>query len=464
MMLWSCLILLIAVSEVLTQQTKEHETRLLDDLLTGYDSRVKPDGVNNETFHLYFDSGLLQIIDVDEKNQVFYGLYWQLQRWLDTELSWNPLNYSNIAEVHLTDDKIWHPNIGLFNEVDTAVSLLSAQTTRLSVHNSGFVTRHRLVNYVSSCSMNLRQFPFDTQNCTLTFRSYQYYAHQMNISTILPFSQDSLYFKDSEFNVKDIEKIRTVAGHSSQAVVILDYHIILERRPLFFMLNLMLPCSLITLIAMLSFCVTPDSGEKVGLGVTVLLSLSVFLLIISDQMPPSSEVPFITIYFFGAVVLVTLSTGLSILVLNIHHTTDRSREVPHWLRIICFGKLSRVLCVNSVTPIQHQTELKHDAETLNIQTQISIVNDTTTNNPHSMQTDSTDNSIPKKLISCFEAIVVYLRTMEESKSLDKQQEHIQQEWRKLAQVLDRIFLILFFSFSICFTLGILLRSAFQPSK
>ena len=206
-MLRSCLILLIAVPEVLTQQTKEHETRLLDDLLTGYDSRVKPDGVNNETFHLYFDSGLLQIIDVDEKNQVFYGLYWQLQRWLDTELGWNPLNYSNIAEVHLTDDKIWHPNMGLINEVDIRVSLQSSQTTRLSVHYSGFVTRSRLVNYVSSCTMNLRRFPFDTQNCTLSFTSYRYYAHQMNISTILPFSQDSLYFKDSEFDVKDIEKI-----------------------------------------------------------------------------------------------------------------------------------------------------------------------------------------------------------------------------------------------------------------
>ena len=462
MMLRSCLILLIAVPEVLTQQTKEHETRLLDDLLTGYDSRVKPDGVNNETFHLYFDSGLLQIIDVDEKNQVFYGLYWQLQRWLDTELSWNPLNYSNIAEVYLTDDKIWQPNIGLFNEVDTAVSLLSAQTTRLSVHYSGFVTRHRLVNYVSSCSMNLRQFPFDTQNCTLTFRSYQYYAHQMNISTILPFSQDSLYFKDSEFNVKDIEKIRTVAGHSSQAVVILHYHIILERRPLFFMLNLMLPCSLITLIAMLSFCVTPDSGEKVGLGVTVLLSLSVFLLIISDQMPPSSEVPLIFIYFFGTVVLVTLSTALSVLVLSIHHTSDQSKEVPGWLRGNCFRKLSRFLCLNSMTITQQQTELNREADEWTTRTSTATVSKTVTSEPHDVRSESTaiNNAISQQLLRCFEAIQEYLKEAKEAKREDKQQKRIEQEWRALAQILDRIFLIVFICFNITFTLGILLHAAY----
>ena len=65
---------------------KEQDTRLLNDLLEGYDNRVIPDCINNETFHLYSDMGIFQIIDVDEKNQVLHGLYWQLQQWTDTEL------------------------------------------------------------------------------------------------------------------------------------------------------------------------------------------------------------------------------------------------------------------------------------------------------------------------------------------------------------------------------------------
>ena len=36
-----------------------------------------------------------------------------------------------------------------------------------------------------------------------------------------------------------------------------------------------------------------DSGEKISLGVTILLSLTVFQLIVAEQMPPSEDIPII---------------------------------------------------------------------------------------------------------------------------------------------------------------------------
>ena len=36
-----------------------------------------------------------------------------------------------------------------------------------------------------------------------------------------------------------------------------------------------------------------DSGEKISLGVTILLSLTVFQLIVAEQMPPSEDIPVI---------------------------------------------------------------------------------------------------------------------------------------------------------------------------
>ena len=68
----------------------------------------------------------------------------------------------------------------------------------------------------------------------------------------------------------------------------------LERKPLFYLLNLMFPCMLISSMALLGFLLPPDSGEKVSLEITVLLSLAVFLLVVSETMPPTSETfPFI---------------------------------------------------------------------------------------------------------------------------------------------------------------------------
>jgi hypothetical protein len=54
---------------------------------------------------------------------------------------------------------------------------------------------------------------------------------------------------------------------------------------------------LITAVACLGFMLPPDSGEKASLEITVLLSLAVFLMVVSETMPPSSEnFPYIAIY------------------------------------------------------------------------------------------------------------------------------------------------------------------------
>lgn len=123
------------------------------------------------------------------------------------------------------------------------------------------------------------------------------------------------------------------------------------------MLNMLLPSFLISSVSMLSFCIPPESGEKVGLGVTVLLSLSVFLLIFSEQMSASAEPPLVVMYYFGAVLIVTISTGLSVLTSNLHHmSANKVRRVPIWLQRLCFGKLSLLLCTCSDVEINMNTD------------------------------------------------------------------------------------------------------------
>ena len=44
----------------------------------------------------------------------------------------------------------------------------------------------------------------------------------------------------------------------------------------------------ITITALMQFCLPPECGE-VSLGVTVLLAQTVFLLIVTDTLPPKSD-------------------------------------------------------------------------------------------------------------------------------------------------------------------------------
>ena len=72
-----------------------------------------------------------------------------------------------------------------------------------------------------------------------------------------------------------------------------EYSIYLRRIPTYFVFNLIMPCTLISATTFLSFFLPPESGEKVSLGITVLLSLTVFLLLVAELLPPSGAVPII---------------------------------------------------------------------------------------------------------------------------------------------------------------------------
>ena len=62
-----------------------------------------------------------------------------------------------------------------------------------------------------------------------------------------------------------------------------------QRRPSFYLLTMMFPCILTSAVAALTFMLPVESGEKVSLEITVLLSLAVFMLVVSESMPPSSD-------------------------------------------------------------------------------------------------------------------------------------------------------------------------------
>jgi len=65
--------------------------------------------------------------------------------------------------------------------------------------------------------------------------------------------------------------------------------IYITRKPAHFFFTLVLPCILLSLLMLLVFLVPPESGEKISLHITILLSFTVFQLVICDSMPQSSD-------------------------------------------------------------------------------------------------------------------------------------------------------------------------------
>ena len=67
-----------------------------------------------------------------------------------------------------------------------------------------------------------------------------------------------------------------------------EFTLYLRRRYAFYVMNVIVPCILLSVLVMVSFCLPPDAGEKISLGISVLLAFTVFLLMVAENVPRTS--------------------------------------------------------------------------------------------------------------------------------------------------------------------------------
>ncbi|XP_038626865.1 neuronal acetylcholine receptor subunit alpha-2 isoform X2 [Tachyglossus aculeatus] len=113
----------------------------------------------------------------------------------------------------------------------------------------------------------------------------------------------------------------------------------IRRLPLFYTINLITPCLLLSTLTVLVFYLPSACGEKITLCISVLLSLTVFLLLITEIIPSTSlVVPLISEYLLFTMIFVTLSIGITVFVLNVHHRAPGTHTMPHWVREVFLGR------------------------------------------------------------------------------------------------------------------------------
>ncbi len=107
----------------------------------------------------------------------------------------------------------------------------------------------------------------------------------------------------------------------------------IRRKTLYYMYNIVFPCMMMSTLTVLVFCLPPDSGEKIALGVTVLLAFSVFMLAIAEKMPETSEsIPLIGIYLTSVMAITCISVIMTVIVLNFFYRGPTLTHVPIWVQ------------------------------------------------------------------------------------------------------------------------------------
>lgn len=164
--------------------------------------------------------------------------------------------------------------------------------TSATITSEGVVYWNAPAIYKSTCKIDVTYFPFDEQHCDLKFGSWAHSGDELSLTNRSAAGDTSAYINNGEWELVAMPVMNNVIYYACCESPFPDvtFTVIIRRLPLFYMFNLIGPCIIISVITVLAFYLPADAGEKVTLGITVLLALVVFLLLAAETMPPTSEV------------------------------------------------------------------------------------------------------------------------------------------------------------------------------
>ncbi|XP_073531350.1 acetylcholine receptor subunit delta isoform X4 [Phyllobates terribilis] len=295
-MAWLWVIFLVSLTHYFPVNTtsESEEGHLLRHLFQekGYRNDLRPVNSPDETVDIYIALTLSNLISLG---------------WYDKRLSWNKTEFYGIDILRVTPDMVWQP--------------------KLILENNSLTYNAKEIN------LRLKE-EIDAE----TERNYPVEWIVIDREAFTDNGEWEIVHIPAKKNID-----RSVSPESTKYQDI-TFYLIIKRKPLFYIINILTPCVLIALMANLVFYLPADSGEKMTLAISVLLAQSVFLLLISQRLPETSfAIPLISKYLMFIMVLVTIVVVSCTVVLNMHFRTPSTHIMTDRMKKIFLNKLPRLL-------------------------------------------------------------------------------------------------------------------------
>ncbi|XP_033633525.1 neuronal acetylcholine receptor subunit beta-2-like isoform X1 [Asterias rubens] len=467
-----CLVIICTGRQILA--TEEH-TRLFQTLFNtnNYSQLVRPVKSQTTVTRVEMLLFLAQVIQLDERKQTLKTNVWLTLKWQDEYLTWDPKDYNNLKNIKVPSETIWMPDVTLYNNADKYANFLKGQTAVISY--DGSINWGCPQIFTTYCKIDITTFPFDKQTCTLKFGLWQHDATEVVVvgadkddhtTTSEGGGDETVFNSDGQWDMIEVtvhsNKMEYPDDPGKQYTDVV-YEVLFQRRPLYYLFNLLIPCMFLSLVSLLTFFLPPESGEKVSLGVTVLLSLTVFLLLVAETMPPTSTVPVIGQYFACTMVLISISIGMSVTVLNMHHRGPDCKPVPPWIKKYILNGIGRVLLPSESSRSKRRPTIGDRlAQELKSWETKSLMAEVTGNSSRSRvvsngcnvenkgdeseqnrQNDSGDNkdSLHRNR-ALYLALLREMQKITFSIEVEVNSRRVQTEWKRVAIVLDRFFFLM----------------------
>ncbi|CAD5122885.1 DgyrCDS11285 [Dimorphilus gyrociliatus] len=271
-----------------------YEKKIILDLLANY-KLVGLNGrpvINDSTATIVeLGLGLVQI-DLDEKNRVLTTSMWVKHKWQDEYLRWSPEDYGGLVKIRINPKFVWKPDIMLYN---TAAVKIDEREALMVVTHTGKVQWLPHQIFKSSCSVDVRSFPFDEQHCQLWFGSWTYFNSEIDARLfkkakgidLRAFQTD--YKESCPWEIANTTAKKLFFPSQKDAFGVLTFSLSLKRKFVFTSYVLTLPCVFLAALSLLVFLLPPDRPDRTSLAMSTFSSFLVLLLILVEAAPPTAS-------------------------------------------------------------------------------------------------------------------------------------------------------------------------------
>ncbi|KAH7700701.1 CBN-LGC-31 protein, partial [Aphelenchoides avenae] len=274
--------------------------------------------------------------------------------WQDEFLRWSPDQYEGATEIFLSSGDIWIPEFSLYYSLNfnDAVKLMSNNDVR--VNYTGHIRYYLPFSTESLCnSVDVKFFPFDIQQCTLLFGSWahsndsiKYSLYSKNLSLIDFYNSEEWHLDPTRSHIMSEGFLYDyLEPPLFWEMIVID--LVLVRQSFYYVFNLVIPSAIITLVAIIGFHTPGTSGKlrdsKFRLGIMTLMSMSMILLAIVEDMPKfsmagnkkgrgsSSGIPLIGLYYFMLLAIVGMSTVTTSMFVYLEREVRTKHKIPWYL-------------------------------------------------------------------------------------------------------------------------------------
>uniref|UniRef100_A0A8C1NIL3 5-hydroxytryptamine (serotonin) receptor 3B n=1 Tax=Cyprinus carpio TaxID=7962 RepID=A0A8C1NIL3_CYPCA len=297
-------------------------TRLL---LRKYNYGVRPVQNWTKPTTVYIDLIIQSVLDVDGQTQKVTTSIWYRQIWNDEFLVWDPEEFDGITEISLSSDAIWVPDVIISEFVDVGKSPVIPY---VYVNCSGTVKNYKPIQVVSACHLEIYAFPFDKQNCTLTFRSWLHSVNEVDLALWRPaeeIANDTKDFmNDGEWELLSVPSHYCTLEQEDRDYAQIQFNVLIRRRPLLYVVSLLIPSIFFMVVDVTSFYLPPNSGTRITFKTSILLGFTVIRVNLMDEIPATAiKTPLIGVFFAVCMALLVLSLAMSIFVVKLLHYSEK---------------------------------------------------------------------------------------------------------------------------------------------